>query len=204
MQNGEAEIEKLKLAIQNCELVPNLYYNIATEKKPEYNSKFKNQVRELTITCKYDYNTVYRICSIFGFKEANNIINNYYDELIYNLFSLFWCVPYPMDEAEEEAARATLNSIDPSLPELFERLLDVSEYNSETLYRVFMAHGSDAEEIMTYAIDNELMPVQLLRYSDEKLSEGAAEVLENLKDTTFNKTRKSKEGKLPRKFRKGW
>lgn len=68
-------------------------------------------------------------------------------------------VPYPMDAAEEEAARATLNSIDPELPELFEHLLDVSEYNSETLYRVFMAHGSGAKEIVEYAIDNELMPI---------------------------------------------
>ena len=67
--------------------------------KKEYNSKFKNQVRELTITCKYDYNTVYRICSIFGFKEAKEYINTYSGEYIYGLlefisdFHIQWAKP---------------------------------------------------------------------------------------------------------------
>lgn len=106
-----------------------------------------------------------------------------------------------MLDDEEEAARATLKQVDPDLPGLFQSLLESSEYNSETLYRVFMSHGNGAKDIVDYAVENELMPFQLLQYSEKKLSEHAEEAMKNLRN--FHK-RMSKDGKLPKKFKNGW
>jgi hypothetical protein len=179
---------------------------------PEYNSSFKTQVRELTITCVYDYNTVYRVCSVFGITKAKDILNMCYDVHIQYLLEQCWDFPSQMNYDEEEAARITLKYVDPNLPELFERLLESSEYNSETLYRVFMSHGFLAAEIIDYAIDNKLMPFQLLRYSEKKLSERAEESMNKLAEEIDNQpvielnaiNKKSKEEKLPRKLRNGW
>lgn len=100
-----------------------------------------------------------------------------------------------------ELAVITLRSVDPAIPELFKHLLETSEYGSETLYRVFMSHGSGAKEIIEYAIEKELMPFELIMYSDRKLSESAEEALTKLKE--FGRIPTTKE-KLPKKFRNGW
>ena len=170
-------------------------------KRPEYNLQFKKQVHELTITCVYDYNTVYSVCSILGIKKAKEFINTCSDVTIQYLFMHFCDFPDKMTADEEEAARATLKQVDPGLPELFESMLESSEYNSETLYRVFMSHGDGAKEIVEYAIENELMPFQLLQYSEQKLSEGTEEAMKNMRN--FRK-HMGKEGMLPRKLRNGW
>ncbi len=170
-------------------------------KKPEYDSCFKKKVRELAPTCMCDYYTVYRVCSIFGIEKAKEIINTCYDDVINDLLTMFIWAPGPMSYEDEEAARVTLKNIDPNIPELFESLLNTSEYNSETLYWVFMAHGSGAKEIIEYAIEAQLMPYQLLQYSDKKLSESAEESLKKLGDYG---RRMNKEDKLPKKYRRGW
>jgi len=170
-------------------------------KKPEYNSRFKNKVRELAPTCIYDYNTVYRLCSIFGIEKAKEIIDTHYDDLIHDLLTTYVGFPWSMSYNEEEAARVTLKNIDPAILELFEDLLKSSDYNSETLYWVFMAHGSGAKEIIEYAIETQLMPYQLLAYSDKKLGESAEEASGKLR--VYGKGM-SKEDKLPKKYRRGW
>lgn len=119
--------------------------------RPEYNLQFKKQVQELTITCVYDYNTIYRVCSILGIKKAKELIDARFDAAIQYVFERFSDFPDKMTADEDEAARATLKHVDPGLPELFESLLELSEYNSETLYRVFMSHGDGAKEIVEYA-----------------------------------------------------
>jgi len=170
-------------------------------RRKEYNSKFKKQVQELTITCVYDYNTVYRVCSMLGIKKAKEFINTCSDVALEYLFMHFCDFPDKMTVDEEEAARATLKQVDPDLPGLFQSLLESSEYNSETLYRVFMSHGNGAKDIVDYAVENELMPFQLLQYSEKKLSEHAEEAMKNLRN--FHK-RMSKDGRLPKKFKNGW
>jgi hypothetical protein len=203
---------ELKHAIRVCPIAPNPYYYAAAKNEPTYNSQFKKRVQELTITCAYNYETVYRVCSIFGITKAKDLLNTCYEVHIKYLLAQFWYIPYPMDADEEEAVIANLKYIDPGLPELFEQLLESSEYNSETLYQVFMSHGSGAKEIVEYAIENELMPYQLLRYSEKKLSESAEEAWNKLSEEIDKqpvidinvRTRKNNKNKLPRNLRKGW
>jgi hypothetical protein len=163
--------------------------------------KYKLHVGGLTKTCIYDYKIVYRICSVFGIKQAKEIINSCSQEMIRYLLDQYFYFPDPMDTDGEEIARMDLGKIDPELPRLFESLLQSSEYNSETLYQVFMSHGSGAKEIVEYATHFELMPFQLLTYSDKKLNESAEESFKKIK--VYEKSRKGEE-KLPRKLRNGW
>lgn len=195
---GGAELIKTKPLVL-AKLLP-AGFNIQT-KKTKYNLKFKTRVQELAITCAYDYNTVYRVCSIFGIKKATDILNTCYNEQIQYLLTRFIDFPYQMTPYEEIDTRAKFKYIDPELPELFDRLLESSEYSSETLYWVFMAHGKGANDIVRYAIENELMPYQLLQYSEKKSSESAEEAWKKLR--AYEKSM-SKEVKLPKKLRNGW
>lgn len=164
----------------------------------QYNS-FKKQVYELTATCVFDYNTVYRLSSILGIEKAKEIINIGSKDVIQYILMRF--VLFPDEVIDEEVARMTLKSIDPALLELFESLLVSSGYNFEVLYSVFMSHGSEAKDIVEYAKENKLMPFQLFNYSDKKLSEGAGEALKKFRE--FEKSTRKKE-KLPKKLRNGW
>ena len=104
-----------------------------------------------------------------------------------------------------QARKSTLASVDPKLAEDFHWLVYLTKYHFELIYKVFMAHGSGAKEIIEHAARYNLSSARLELYSDIVLENDAEKLRKEIgNQPVININRTRKEVKLPRKLRNGW